>query len=74
MSSFVTMSETSNKHKHDCKVRTDEAASNTIGAFTKRLKRQVDNIDISMKGKVKAVRVVPKAIGKHQYGNIWGLC
>ena len=26
-----------------------------------------------MKGKVKAVRVVPKAIGKNQYGNIEAL-
>ena len=62
-----------NKSKSEEKTLKNEAANKIIGAFNKRIKLKVDKIDNSMKGKVKAVRVVPTAIGKHQYGNIEAL-
>ena len=55
------------------KSKENEAANKIIGAFNKRIKLNVDKIDNSMQGQVKAVRVVPTAIGKHQYGNIEAL-
>jgi len=49
------------------------AVDKIIGAFQKRIKLKINKVDSSMKGKVKAVSVIPTAIGKNQYGNIEAL-
>ena len=51
----------------------DNAATKIIGAFHKRIKLKIDKVDVSMKGKVKSVRVVSVGVGKNQYGNIEAL-
>lgn len=49
------------------------AVNKIIKAFNKRIKLKVDKIDMSMKGKVKSVKIIPIAVGKNQYGNIEAL-
>ena len=53
--------------------RKNDAVGKIIGAFNKRIKLKVDKIDTSLKDKVKAVKIIPQAIGKNQYGNIEAL-
>ena len=53
--------------------RKNDAVGKIIGAFNKRIKLKVDKIDTSLKDKVKAVKIIPQAIGNNQYGNIEAL-
>ena len=68
---YISMSEKASNSKS--KTLKDNAATKIIGAFHKRIKLKIDKIDVSMKGKVKSVRVVPVGVGKNQYGNIEAL-
>jgi hypothetical protein len=65
---YISMSEKSSIHNTN--TIKNEAATKIIGAFNKRINLIIDKIDVSLKGKVKSVRVIPKAVGKNQHANI----
>ena len=66
----TSTNKSSNKDDDDKKAK---AVNKIIGAFNKRIKLKVDKIDESMKDKVKAIKIIPTATGKNQYGNIEAL-
>ena len=68
-----TKNSTNSSTKKDDDDKKATAANKIIGAFHKRMKLKVDKIDKSMKDKVKAIKIIPTAIGKNQYGNIEAL-
>jgi len=68
---YISMSEKASNRKSE--TLKDNAATKIIGAFHKRIKLKIDKVDVSMKGKVKSVRVVSVGVGKNQYGNIEAL-
>ena len=62
VSLYISMS--SKPSKQNTHTIETDASTKIIGAFHKRIKLKIDKIELSMKGKVKSVRVVPVGVGK----------
>ncbi len=59
-------------HMKDINLK-EKSINKIIGAFHKRIKLKIDKTETSFDGKVKSVKVIPRSIGKNQYGNIKSL-